>query len=259
MTVDVQTAGPGKSQGRLYLVGVGPGDPELMTFKAAQVLRNAPVWIAPKARENGNSLALQIARNQVEVNGKDVLELCFPMKKIRLNEKQDPEVVWGWKQAADIVLAHLDRGLDVAFPTLGDPALYSTAFYLLNTLQESRPRIQVSIVPGITAMSACSAHACSPLGLGDDVVSIIPAAFDDERLREILTTFDAVVLMKVHRRMAKVIALLDELGLTDKAVLIERCGLEGQKIYTDIRQARDRDLHYFSTLLVRKKSLAGLS
>lgn len=259
MTVDLQTAGPGKPQGRLYLVGVGPGDPELMTIKAARVLQNAPVWIAPKARGNGSSLALRIARNQVEVNGKEIQELHFPMKKIRLNEKPDPEALRGWKQAADIVLAHLDRGLDVAFPTLGDPALYSTAFYLLTTLQESRPEIQVSIIPGITAMAACSAHVCSPLGLGDDVVSIIPAAFDDERLREILITFDAVVLMKVHRRMAKIITLLDELGLTDKAVLIERCGLEGQTIYTDIRQALDRDLHYFSTLLVRKKSLAGLS
>ncbi len=245
-------------QGRLYLVGVGPGDPELMTCKAVRVLEDAPVWITPKARKNGNSSALQIAAAQVGLEGREVLELRFAMKKIRLGEQADPEVSRLWQEAADAVLARLDRGQDVAFPTLGDPALYSTAFYLLATLQERRPGIRATIVPGITAMAACSARVGQPLGLGDDVVTIVPAAFDDERLRQILTTFDAVVLMKVHRRMARIVALLDELGLTDAAVLIERCGLDDQRIYTDVRQAVGRELHYFSTMLVRKKSLEGL-
>jgi precorrin-2/cobalt-factor-2 C20-methyltransferase len=106
-------------------------------------------------------------------------------------------------------------------------------------------------------MAACSAKVCSPLGLGDDVVSIVPAAFDDDRLRTILTTFDAVVLMKVFRKMNQIVPLLDELGLTDKAVLIERCGMDDQKIYRDIRETLDRDLHYFSTLLIRKKAITN--
>lgn len=247
-----------KQQGRLYLVGIGPGDPELMTCKAVRILEQTSIWVAPKAKENGSSSAVQIASGQVELDGKTVLELCFPMKKVYLGKEQDPEVVQRWSEAAEIVLTHLDRGDDVAFPTLGDPALYSTAFYLLATLQELRPELRVSIIPGITAMAACSARVRSPLGLGDDVVSIVPAAFDNDRLREILLTFDAVVLMKVFRKMPRIIALLDELGLTDKAVLIERCGMDGQKIYTDIREALDRDLHYFTTLLVRKKKVLGV-
>ena len=244
-----------EQEGRLYLVGIGPGDPELMTCKAVRILENTRVWVAPKAKKNGSSSALQIASAMVGIEGKEVLELRFPMKKIRLGEEHDPEVVQGWQEAADAVQHHLDQGNDVAFPTLGDPALYSTAFYLLARLQESRPELQVSIVPGITAMAACSAHVCSPLGLGDDVVSIVPAAFDDDRLREILKTFDTVVLMKVFRRLPRIIALLDELGLTDKAVLIERCGMEEQQIFMDIREALDKDLHYFTTLLVRKKNV----
>ncbi len=241
-------------QGRLYLVGVGPGDPELMTCKAVRVLENAPVWIAPKARVNGSSSALQIAAAQVGVEGREVLELRFSMKKIRLGQQADPEVSRLWQEAAGAVLDRLDRGQDVAFPTLGDPTLYSTAFYLLATLQQRRPRIRATIVPGITAMAACSARIGQPLGLGDDVVTIVPAAFDDDRLRSILTTFDAVVLMKVHRRMAQIVRLLDELGLTGSAVLIERCGLDEQRIYTDVRQAVGRELHYFSTMLVRRRS-----
>lgn len=246
-------------QGRLYLVGIGPGDPELMTCKAVHVLENANIWVAPKAKENGNSSALQIAAAQVSLDEKTVLELRFPMKKIRLGQEPVPEVTDGWRKAADIVQTHLDKGHDVAFPTLGDPSLYSTAFYLLATMQERTPEVKVTIIPGITAMAACSARVCSPLGLGDDVVSIVPAAFDDDRLREILQTFDAVVLMKVFRKMPRIIALLDELGLTDKAVLIERCGLDDQKIYTDIREAQGRDLHYFTTLLVRKKQIGDTS
>jgi precorrin-2/cobalt-factor-2 C20-methyltransferase len=246
-----------KQQGKLYLVGIGPGDPELMTCKAVRVLENTKIWVAPKAKENGASSALQIAAGQVEPTGKTVLELRFPMKKIHLGRKQDPEVVQAWKEAAEVVLTHLDQGRDVAFPTLGDPALYSTAFYLLHTLQERRAELRVSIIPGITAMAACSARVCSPLGLGDDVVSIVPAAFDDTRLRKILQNFDAVVLMKVFRKMDRIIALLEDLNLVDNAVLIERCGMDNQKIYTDIREAQGRELHYFSTMLVRKKQVKG--
>ncbi|WPD21337.1 MAG: precorrin-2 C(20)-methyltransferase [Candidatus Electrothrix scaldis] len=249
----------GKSQGRLYLVGVGPGDPELMTYKAVRVLEQTKVWVAPKAKADGASAALQIASAMVGLADKEVLEVRFPMKKIRLEQEHDPEVQQGWQEAARIVLERLDQGEDVAFPTLGDPGLYSTSFYLLNTLQEARQELPVTIIPGITAMSACSAQVNAPLGLGDDVLSVVPAAFDDARLRDILQNSDAVVLMKVFRRLPAVIEVLDELGLTDKAVLLERCGMEGQHIYTDIREAAEKELHYFSTLLVRKKQISKVA
>ena len=242
-------------EGRLYLVGIGPGDPELMTCKAVRILEDTAIWVVPKARENGVSSALKIASAMVDIKGKEVLELRFPMKKIRLEQEHDPEVVQGWQEAAAAVLSYLDQGHDVAFPTLGDASLYSTSFYLLNTLQELRQEVPITVIPGITAMSACSAQIRTPLGLGDDVLSVVPAAFDDARLRDILLTADAVVLMKVFRRLPRIIELLDELGLTDKAVIIERCGMDDQRIYTDIREAVDQDLHYFSTLLVRKKQI----
>ncbi|WP_417910153.1 precorrin-2 C(20)-methyltransferase [Candidatus Electronema sp. PJ] len=242
--------------GRLYIVGIGPGDPELMTCKAVRILEQARVWAVPKAKEEGMSSALQIARAMVATDGKTVLELCFPMKKIRLGQQPAPDVAQGWQEAAQAVLAHLEQGQDVAFPTLGDPAIYSTAFYLLHTLRELQPSLPVTVVPGITAMSACAAQVISPLGLGDDVVTVVPAAFDDERLRDILLTADAVVLMKMFRQLPRLISLLDELGLTDKAVLVERCGLDDQHIYTDIRLALGRELHYFSTLIVRKKQIS---
>ena len=249
-----------KQQGHLYLVGVGPGSPELMTCKAVQVLEQTRVWVVPKAREKGASSALQIASVMVGIADKEILEVHFPMKKIHLGQEYDPEVQQGWHDAAHLVLNCLDQGEDVAFPTLGDPGLYSTSFYLLNTLeemlQEAGRDLPVTIISGITAMAACSAQLLAPLGLGDDVLSVVPAAFDDVRLRDILLTSDAIVLMKVFRRLPDVVALLEELDLIDKAVLLERCGMDGQRIYTDIREAVDKELHYFSTLLIRKKQIS---
>ncbi len=241
--------------GHLYLVGVGPGDPELMTYKAVRILRETRIWAVPKAKETGSSSALAIARQMVASNGRTVLELCFPMKKVFLGQETDQQLLEAWGRAADEVIAHLDRGEDVAFPTLGDATLYSTAFYLLPMILERRPRVRVTVVPGITAMAACAASQASPLALGDDVLAVVPAAFEDDRLRHILTTLDAVVLMKVHRRIDTLIDLLDELGLSGQAVLTERSGLPGERVYTDIHEARGRQLHYFSTVVIRKKQV----
>ncbi len=241
--------------GHLYLVGVGPGDPELMTYKAVRILTDAKVWAVPTARENGISSAQQIAGQLVPDNGREILSLCFPMKKVFLGQETDHQLLQAWGKAADEVIAHLDRGQDVAFPTLGDTTLYSTAFYLLPMILERRPKTKVTVVPGITAMAACAASQSNPLALGDDVLAVVPAAFEDDRLRHILTSLDAVVLMKVHRRLDALIDLLTELDLVDHAVLIERSGLPDERVYTDIRQARGKKLHYFSTMLVRKKKV----
>lgn len=241
--------------GHLYLVGVGPGDPELMTCKAVRILSQTTIWAVPTARQNGISSAQQIAAQMVPDTGRTILSLCFPMKKVYLGQETDEQLLVAWRRSAGEVIHHLDRGEDVAFPTLGDATLYSTAFYLLAMIQEQRPQTQVTVVPGITAMSACAASQSSPLALGDDVLAVVPAAFEDDRLREILVTLDAVVLMKVHRRIDALIDLLEELGLIDSAVLTERSGLPGERVYIDVREARGRKLHYFSTMVIRKKKV----
>jgi precorrin-2/cobalt-factor-2 C20-methyltransferase len=241
--------------GHLYLVGVGPGDPELMTYKAARILSEAKVWAAPTAREGGLSSALRIVERVVPPAGRTVLSLWFPMKKVYLGQETDNQLLAAWSRAAAEIIPYLDRGEDVVFPTLGDASLYSTAFYLLAMIQEQRPQTPVSVIPGITAMAACAASQSSPLALGDDILAVVPAAFEDERLRAILESFDAVVLMKVHRRIDALLDLLDELDLTGCAVLVECSGMEDERVYTDVREARGRKLHYFSTMMIRKKKV----
>ena len=196
-----------------------------------------------------------IAGQMIADKGRKILSLCFPMKKVFLGQETDDQLLQAWRKSADEVIRHLDRGEDVAFPTLGDATLYSTAFYLLAMIQEQRPDVPVTVVPGITAMAACAASQSSPLALGDDVLAVVPAAFEDDRLRQILTTLDSVVLMKVHKRIDALIDILEELELAEHAVLIERSGMEGERVYTDIREARGRKLHYFSTMVIRKKKV----
>lgn len=241
-----------KMIGTFYVVGVGPGDPELMTLKAARILEKSPVWLAPAARKNGVSTALTIASGAVKMADKEILTHHFPMKRVHRGQTPDPEVKAAWEKAVTLISAQLESGRDVALPTLGDPAIYSTGFYVCQTLLEQNPGAAVKIVPGISALGATSAAAGMPLCLGDDQLVVIPAIFENARLREILEQFDAVVFMKVHKAMERLVPLLEELGLLDKAVLVERTSMDGQKVLRDLKAAMNAELHYFSTMIVRK-------
>jgi len=239
-------------QGTFYVVGVGPGDPQLMTLKAAKILENCDVWFVPSAFENGGSMALKIASGAVSAAGKTILSHRFPMKQIHRGESPDPEVKSAWQKAAKTIMASLADGQDVVFPTLGDPAIYSTGFYVCETLQEYGSPFEVKIVPGVSAIGASSAVAGLPLCLGDERLAVIPATFENERIRELLELSDVVVFMKVYKVMERLVGLLEELGLVGNAVLVERCSLDDQYIWTDVRDAVGRDIHYFSTMVVRK-------
>ena len=241
-------------KGTLYVVGVGPGDPELMTLKAVRILERCGVWLAPAAKKDGESTALGIVEGVVNRGDKEIITHHFPMKKIRMGQNPDPEVKKAWDAAAAQIVGHLQAGRDVAFPTLGDPAIYSTGFYVCETLFALAPDLPVEIIPGVSSIGASAAAAGQPLCLGDDRLVVIPATFENGRLRETLEQFDSVVLMKVHRVMDRLVPLLTEMNLLDKAVLVERTSQNGQRIRRDLTTALqpDNEPHYFSTIIVRK-------
>ena len=239
-------------KGIFYVIGVGPGDPELLTIKGAKKLENCSVWLAPKARSNGKSTALAIAEAVVSLEGKEILTHHFPMMQVCRTEEPSPKLLAAWEQAAALVVENLDLGKDVAFPTLGDPSIYSTAFYVCEALQKCGADVQVEIIPGVSAIGASAAAAKLPLCLGDEHLVVIPATFKDEKIREILRICDSVALMKVNSVLPKLIDLLEEFNLVEKAVLVEKTSLTEQRIWTDIRKAVDQDVHYFSTMIVRK-------
>ena len=245
-------------QATLYIIGVGPGDPDLLTIKALNILRHCLVVATPKASAHGHSTALSIVERvlpMAEVAKKEIVELHFPMKKIHLGQEPDSDVLKAWQDAAARVYAILSQGKDVVFPTLGDPAIYSTGYYLYATMMEMHPEVRVQFVPGISAMSSCSATTCTPICLGDDMLAVVPATFCDNRLRQILESFDTIVLMKVHRVMEHLVGLLHELNLLDKATLVERVGMADERVVADLSviDVQAGQLHYFSTIIVRKK------
>lgn len=235
----------------LHIVGTGPGDPELLTIKALSTLKACPVIAAPKASPSGRSTALSIISQAVDLHGKQIFELYFPMKKIEAGKEPEPEVRLAWEKAAATILTLLDSGMDVAFPTLGDPAIYSTGYYLYDTLLSLRADVRVRFHAGIPAMSSCSAETALPICLGNEMLAVVPATFSDERLRATLETFDTIVLMKVHRVLPRICRLLSETGLLHRAVLIERAGMEGERIIHDLTDI-PADPHYFSTMIVRR-------
>jgi len=239
--------------GNFYVVGVGPGDPELLTVKAIRILKQCQTIIVPKGHEDGNSTALNIVEQSLSTVDKEVIEIYFPMQKVRMGIPPAPEVAAAWREAAEIIIDRLRQGRDAAFPTLGDPSIYSTGFYTCQTLLELDSCAKTIIVPGVSSISACASAAGIPLCQGDDMLAVVPATFDNERLTEVLNSFQTVVLMKVHRVMPRITTLLSQIGLLQKAVLVERTAQDEERIIHNLDNLKPDELHYFSTMIVRTR------
>ena len=230
--------------GKFYGVGVGPGDPRLLTLQAVDVLQSVDLVAIPKSKLDRESVAWDIAKIHCPSKVR-LVELEMPMTA-------DQQVLAkAWQAGAQTLLAELKQGKSVAFITLGDPSLYSTYSYLLNILQNDLPQECIITVPGITAMSAAAAKINLPLATGDEPLLILPSTDD---VGEFLN-FPNLVLMKVSRRLPEILTLLEE--HERKAVLLTRLGQAGEKIRWEPK-AQDftsEKIDYLSLLLVKKDLL----
>ncbi len=234
--------------GTLYGIGVGPGDPELMTVKGASLLRECRHVFVPKARTEANSLALSIAKTYLREQA-EIHELVFPMSA------DEEELSAHWRKNANKISNILRRGEDACFITLGDPYLYSTFIYLVRELRQLQPEVRIVSVPGVTAFSAAASLCAFPVGEGRDGVTIIPAVEDIEHIRRVLQDKGTVILMKIGRRLREVIDLLEEEDVIDGSVFVSRVGMEDQRLETDLRNLRDAapEMGYLSIILVHSK------
>jgi precorrin-2/cobalt-factor-2 C20-methyltransferase len=250
--------------GTLHVIGVGPGDPELLTLKAVRIIKDTEVLCVPKGREEGTSLAMSIVEKAVSLDGKEIVEAHFPMRKtVSQNKEQrakskeqrtkneDKELHEKWSETAENIVSRLNKGKDVAFLTLGDPTIYSTFFYLHDKLLGLCPELNIVIVPGVSSINASAARANISLGLGNEKIAVLPANYLDS-LEETLQAFDTVVLMKVNKVLDDIISLLSEMDLINNAVCISRAGMDDEQIFNDIRVINKEELHYFSMIIVRK-------
>jgi precorrin-2/cobalt-factor-2 C20-methyltransferase len=234
------------SSAKIYAVGVGPGDPELLTRKAERIIRRTPVICTPTGQADAASYALSIVEELLDRSRQEIVVQLFPMTK------DEAALRDFWEKAAAEVLAKVDAGLDVAFITIGDPLLYSTFLYLYRIFRERRPDIPVEIIPGISSINAAAAAAGIPLGMAGERIAILPATYADAELRRTLSDFDTIVLMKVSRVFDKVYALLKELGLEQNGAFIRRVGSAQEEVVFDLASLVGRPLDYLSMLIVRK-------
>lgn len=231
----------------LYVIGIGPGDPELLTLKAVRLIRDVPVIFVPKGREDGRSLALSIVSKIIDLSNKRVVELHFPMVKTK---DVTDDIQNRWETLSDEVINNL-RESDAAFLTLGDPCFYSTFFYLSSRIKGSVPGLKIKIVPGISSINAGAAGAGISLGLADEKIAIIPANYFN--LEEaVIKTFDTLVFMKVDKRFGDLKRFLSDHGLIEKATYVSRVGMEGERLIKDINTITSEDLDYFSILIVKR-------
>jgi precorrin-2/cobalt-factor-2 C20-methyltransferase len=239
--------------GTLYGIGVGPGDPDLITVKGAKILARCRHVFVPKARSAGESVALAIARRHIP-RGARIHEQLFPMSA------DESELSHWWNEAAREISAVLKTGADACFLTLGDALLYSTYIYLLRGLRKHLPRAKIVTIPGVTAFSAAAALTNFPVGEGKRNVTIVPAADDLRAVRKALACGGTVVLMKVGRRLERILQLLKERKLTRKAVFVAHAGQPNQRVETDLRKlkATKAETGYLSVILVNTSTEHGM-
>ncbi|HCS76826.1 MAG TPA: precorrin-2 C(20)-methyltransferase [Syntrophaceae bacterium] len=233
------------NQGILYGVGVGPGDPELITVKGARILGVCRYVFAPKAKAAVQSTALKIARPYLHDTA-EIHELLFPMSP-------DPdELSRSWADAASRIAAVLEQGQDACFLTLGDPFLYSTYIYLLRALRARLTAVRIQTVPGITAFCAAASAAEFPVGEGKSPVTILPADDDEAGLMRALEKGGTVAVMKIGKRLPAVIDILETQGLLDHAVYISRVGMQDERLETNLRLLRHEgeETGYLSVILI---------
>lgn len=238
-------------KGKIYGIGVGPGDPELLTFKAYKVLKEVDVLCVPKSKAEKDSLALSIARQAV---GREfeILELLFPMT----HDKE--ELKHHWDLATEKMVEKARAGKSLAFVTIGDPMFYSTYAYVLERVKKVHQDIEIQTVPGITAFAACSSYINEPLTEGDEKLVVIPAAYGISAIREALEKFENVVLMKLNRIYDEVVGLLKEMNLIGNAAYISRVGYEDQYYTTDIEGLVGKEKDYMSIMIIRKAGWKSL-
>jgi precorrin-2/cobalt-factor-2 C20-methyltransferase len=235
-----------RQSGILYGLGVGPGDPELITLKAARILNSADVVYAAASTKNSYSLAVSIARPHIP-DLTPVKMMHFPMTKDHAEKEK------AWETNARVLIDELKHHKIVAFITLGDSMTYSTFGYVLQYVKKLAPKTPVISVPGITSYQACAASLNTPLVEGEEALLIVSGVHGGDCLRKFRAVPENLVFMKAYRNVDDITAALDEIGFLDGSVAIKNCGLPDQEIIRDIRTLKTSPPNYWTLVLAQQK------
>jgi len=236
-------------------IGVGPGDPELITLKAAKALKAADVICVPKSHAKKPSMALGMIKPILDERKKppEILELVFPMTRDDLNNR----ILWA--ENAAIVADRVRKG-SVVFITLGDPMLYSTFLYLYEFVKETYPEIELEIIPGVTSVTAVAASSKLPLAEKEEVVTIIPSDLSPAHLEDAAKHAENLVFMKCAYHLKEFLPILLKSGFTENSTvaLVKRCTLPEEKVMVGkLGEVKNWDVSedYFSVAIVKKSQV----
>ena len=232
--------------GTLYGIGVGPGDPELITIKASKVLNKVDVVFAAASTKNSYSLAVSIARPHIHETTL-VKKLSFPMTR---NKKETERA---WKDNARIIIKELELGKDVAFLSLGDCMTYSTYGYILEHIRKITFHVNVKTIPGITSYQAAASCLNMPLVEGEETLMVVSGARGGDHLRRLSIKPECVVFLKAYRNIQDIDSALNEFGLYNHSVGVLNCGHPEEEIVTDIKELSKRQPNYWTLIIAKQK------
>lgn len=231
--------------GVLYGIGVGPGAPDLITLRAVKALQSVRVILAAASPKNEHSLALSIASPHLPEDA-EVVRLDFPMTRDKA------ALASAWRVNAETVRDILNSGRDAAFLTLGDPLIYSTFGYLMRTLADLAPDLEVRVVPGITSYQEAAAVTRTILCESEENLLLISGINGQSRLEQALRLADSAVILKTYRNAGTISKVLEEADRQDSAIFASRLGLEGEITLRGLENVPEKP-HYLSLVLAPPK------
>ena len=229
-------------KGKLYGIGVGPGDSELVTLKAARILGSVPVVFSPKSSKEKDSIALSIVKPILEkredYSKMMIVAPIFPM----IEDKDELEKIWD--SASELIAQYLDTGRDVAFITLGDTSIFSTYSYVQKRLID---RYEIETIPGITSFTACAAARNKALVEQNQILTVVPKI--DDRVEEVLEYSDSIVLMKASRNTTELEKSIEEKEREKEIYSVQNCTRENEKIIEGFSDEKP----YLTTTIIQFK------
>ena len=233
-------------------IGVGPGDPELLTVKAVKAIQNADIIMCPASKENRPSIAFSVVSSLIDKSkNQEIIKLIFPMTK-------DKDVLeQTWKRNAKIMAETVLTGKNVVYLTVGDPFLYSTWIYMHKDLKENYPDMNISVIPGIVSIFTFAAKVGVSVAEGAEKVAIIPSCYDLSSVKEIAKHSESMIFLKDGRYFDQVIKVLKESGFPDDSIFAigQDLGTKNEIIRKmTLGEVNDETLttKYFSILVVKR-------
>jgi precorrin-2/cobalt-factor-2 C20-methyltransferase len=233
-------------------IGVGPGDPDLLTVKAVKAIQNADIIMCPASNEDRPSIALSVVSSLIDKSkNQEIVKLIFPMTK-------DKDILKAtWKRNAKIMAEKVLLGKNVVYLTVGDPYLYSTWIYMYKDLKENYPEMDISVIPGIVSIFTFASKVGISIAEGSEKVAIIPSCYDLSSVKEIAKHTETMVFLKDGRYFDQVIKVLKESGFPDDSIFAigQDLGTENEIIRKlTLGEVNDGTLttKYFSILVVKR-------